>query len=174
MLKCQILGNLGGDPELRYSAQGVPMLQFNVACNYRGRSADGDQEERTEWVRVRILGTRAEALQGYLSKGQKVYCDGRLEARPWVTTANELRSGLELLADTIEFASSANDGERPTAVPAARHPSQAPASQTQPPAGARGYARAQQTGRAGQPAPAPAAQRVRQATLDPDLDDVPF
>lgn len=181
MLKLAILGNLGADPELRYSAQGVPVLQFNVAGNYRTRNADGDSEERTEWVRVRVIGNRAEGLAEYLKKGQKVYCDGRLEPRPWVTNQNELRAGLELLADSVEFAGG-NPAEAGSvqadldqrAQPAAAQPaafrapspSQAPASQTagRPPAGARAYARGPQQQQPTGP---------RQGSLD-DLDDVPF
>lgn len=108
MLKAQILGNLGNDPELRYSASGQAFLRFNVAANFRARGQSGEWEDRTEWVRCTVFGNRAEALGGLLKRGQRVYCDGRLEARPWTDRENQLRAGLELLADTVELA-----GDRP-------------------------------------------------------------
>lgn len=174
MLKANIIGNLGSDPELRYSAQGVAMLTFNVACNYRVRNAEGDWEEKTEWVRARIIGTRAESLGEYLKKGTKVFCDGRLEARPYLSNQNEPRAGLELLVNDVEFMQPGSATDQREA--AARTPSQAPASQgaasqgaapqsQRAPAGVRGYARAPQA------APARPAQQTLPAD---ELEDLPF
>ena len=104
MLKASLIGNLGSDPELRYSPQGTPILTFNVAANTRQKVGDVWQD-RTEWIRVRVLGQRAESLSNLLYKGGRVYVDGRLEARPWTTREGEIRAGLEVLADTVEFMS---------------------------------------------------------------------
>ena len=104
MLKGSVIGNLGGDPELKYSASGQPTLRMNVASNYRARTPEGEWQDRTEWVRVTVFGQRVEALATMLKKGMRVYADGRLEARPWTDRAGGVRAGLELVAGEIELA----------------------------------------------------------------------
>jgi single-strand DNA-binding protein len=118
MLQLTIIGNIGGDPDTRYSANGVPMLRFNVASNYRTRTPEGEYQDRTEWIRVTVTGKRAETLSQYLHKGSRVYVSGRLEARPWTDQQGQIRAGLEVMANDIEFMSSReqDDGQqaRPT------------------------------------------------------------
>lgn len=108
MLKAAIIGNLGGDPEMRYSADGRPTLRMNVASNYRARTPEGEWQDRTEWVRVTVFGQRAETLGQHLRKGMRIYAAGRLEAHPWTDRAGGMRAGLELVAGDVEFA-----GQRP-------------------------------------------------------------
>ena len=105
MLKATIIGNLGSDPELRYSAGGAPFLRFTVASNSRARSPEGEWQDKTEWVRVTVFGQRAETLAQYLKKGSRVYVEGRLEARPWTDRTGNINAGLELVGDTVEFMS---------------------------------------------------------------------
>ena len=105
MLKASVIGNLGTDPELRYSPSGAPSLRVNVASNFRARTPEGEWEDRTEWVRVIVFGQRAESLAQYLKKGMRVFVDGRLEARPWTDRENRVRAGLEIVASDIEFTS---------------------------------------------------------------------
>jgi single-strand DNA-binding protein len=112
MLKATLIGNLGNDPEMRYSANGSPFLRFNVASNYRARSPEGEWQDRTEWVRVTVFGQRAETLSQYLRKGSRVYVEGRLEARPWTDQQGQIRSGLEVMASDVEFMSSRADDEQ--------------------------------------------------------------
>lgn len=111
MLKAIIIGNLGNDPEMRYSANGTPFLRFNVASNYRTRTPEGEWQDRTEWVRVTVTGTRAESLGQYLKKGSRVYVDGRLEARPWTDQQGQVRAGLEVMANEVQFMSTRADDE---------------------------------------------------------------
>src|SRR5215212_1108077 len=111
MLKATIIGNLGSDPDMRYSAAGSPYLRFNVASNYRVRSPEGEWQDRTEWVRVTVFGQRAETLSQYLKKGMRVYVEGRLEARPWTDQQGQIRPGLEVIALDVEFMSSRADDE---------------------------------------------------------------
>lgn len=121
MLNAQIIGNIGGDPEQRYSPSGAASLRFNVASNYRAKSQSGEWEDRTEWVRVMVFGARAETLANYLKKGTRVYVSGRLEARPWTDQQGNVRAGLEVIADTVEFMSARQqDDERPAPVQARR------------------------------------------------------
>jgi single-strand DNA-binding protein len=103
MLKASVIGNLGGDPELKFSPSGQPMLRMNVASNYRTRSPEGEWQDQTEWVRVTMFGQRADRLAGLLKKGMRIYADGRLEARPWTDRDNRVRAGLELVANDVEF-----------------------------------------------------------------------
>ena len=110
MLKGSVIGNLGGDPELKYSASGQPMLRMNVASNFRARTPEGEWQDRTEWVRVTVFGQRVEALATMLKKGMRVYADGRLEARPWTDRAGGVRAGLELVAGDVEFTGMRQEG----------------------------------------------------------------
>lgn len=109
MLKASVIGNLGTEPELKYSAAGQAFLRFNVATNGRVRTPEGQWEDRTEWVRVTVFGQRAESLSQHLKKGMRIYVSGRLEARPWTDQQGGVRAGLELIADTCEFMSSRNE-----------------------------------------------------------------
>jgi single-strand DNA-binding protein len=129
MLKGSVIGNLGGDPELKYSASGQPMLRMNVASNYRARTPEGEWQDRTEWVRVTVFGQRVEALATMLKKGMRVYANGRLEAHPWTDRAGGMRAGLELVAGEVEFAGprQADEGALPPRGGAVgERPSQAP------------------------------------------------
>lgn len=149
MLKASVIGNLGNDPEMKYSANGAPFLRFNVASNYRARNPEGQWEDRTEWVRVTVFGQRAESLSQYLRKGSRVFVDGRLEARPWTDQQGGVRAGLEVIASDVEFMSSRSDDEmrggggggsddyresRPSGGGGGGRPRQAPQQQSRPPA----------------------------------------
>lgn len=105
MLKAMLVGNIGNDPELRYSTQGDPILRFNVASNGRVKNQAGEWVDETTWVRVTVFGKRADTLNQYLRKGLKVYVDGRLEARPWTDSRGEIKAGLEVIANDVEFMS---------------------------------------------------------------------
>ena len=120
MLSLSLIGNLGNDSEMKYGQNGSGRLQFNVAVNQRTR-VDGEWTEKTEWVRCTVFGARAETLSNYLKKGTRVYVSGRLEARPWTDQQGNVRAGLEVIADTVEFMSSRQqDDERPAPVQARR------------------------------------------------------
>ncbi len=114
MLKAVVIGNLGGEPDLRYSPEGRAFLRFTVACNYRARDQSGEWQDRTEWIRVTVFGQQAERLGQYLRKGSRVYVDGRLEARPWTDQQHQARAGLEVIADEVQFASLRADDEQGT------------------------------------------------------------
>jgi single-strand DNA-binding protein len=123
MLKGTIIGNLGSDPEMRYSQGGSPFLRFSVAAGYRVRDQSGAWVDKTEWVRCTVFGARAEALAQFLHKGTRVYVEGRLEARPWTAQDGSVRAGLELLANEVELMSPRpDDGQQrqPAATGAAR------------------------------------------------------
>ena len=159
MLKAILIGNLGNDPNMRYSANGSPLLRFNVASNFRTRTPEGEYQDKTEWVRVTVTGNRAESLSQYLKKGMRVYVEGRLEARPWTDQQGQMRAGLEVLADQVEFMSSRADEERGATTGGSGGHSGSPSGER--PAG-----------------PAPAQPAVRSSAPEPidegDLEDLPF
>lgn len=110
MLSAEVIGNLGNDPEMKYGKSGAGLLQFNVAVNQRTR-VEGEWTEKTEWVRCTVFGNRAESLSNLLKKGSRVYVRGRLEARPWTSQQGEVRAGLELVAEAVEFMSARKDDD---------------------------------------------------------------
>lgn len=128
MLLATICGNIGGVPDLKYSANGDPFIKFSVAHNASDKQPDGTYTDRAIWVRVTVLGKRAETLNKYLSKGMRVVCHGRLDARPWVGERdNSLNAGLELLAGDVEFVSPRDDngqGNGQQAASAVQRPAQ--------------------------------------------------
>lgn len=152
MLKALVIGNLGSDPDMRYSANGQPFLRFNVASNYRARTPEGEWQDRTEWVRVTVLGQRAETLSQYLRKGSRVFVEGRLEARPWTDQQGQIRAGLEIVASDVEFMSSrAEDEQRGGGTPR------------------------ESTGAGGPPSARSSAPSARPEPADEaDLEDLPF
>lgn len=80
--KVTIIGNLGRDPEMRYTPDGTPVTNFSVATNRRWTSADGSQGEETVWFRVTAWRRMAEVCNEYLSKGRQVFVEGRLRPDP--------------------------------------------------------------------------------------------
>ena len=81
--KVQIIGNLGADPEMRFTANGQAVSTFNVAVNRRFQTRDGERREETEWVRCVAWARLAELTSQYLTKGSQVYLEGRLQTRQW-------------------------------------------------------------------------------------------
>jgi single-strand DNA-binding protein len=108
--KLTLVGNLGVDPEVRYSADGKPVLSFRVASNYRKRDADTrDWVDATNWYRVTTFGRLAERLSeqvsgGRLSKGSRVIIFGRLEASAYMDRNNQPQPSLDVVADDVLFA----------------------------------------------------------------------
>ena len=80
--KVIIMGNLGRDPEMRYTPQGTPVTNFSVATSYKWTGADGTPNEETTWFRVSAWGRMAEVCNEYLSKGRQVFVEGRLRPDP--------------------------------------------------------------------------------------------
>ena len=98
LCKATIIGNLGGDPELRYTAAGRPFATFNVACNRTYTTSEGERKEETEWFRVTAWARLAELCNQFLSKGRKVYIEGRLSSRSWEAPDGQKRFSLEIAA----------------------------------------------------------------------------
>ena len=99
--KAMIIGNLGRDPEMRYTPNGQAVTQFTVAVNRNYKDADGAWQEETEWFRVVAWGPLAERTAEYLRKGRKVYVEGRLQTRQWEDRDGQKRYTTELIAQTV-------------------------------------------------------------------------
>ena len=108
--KVQIIGNLGNDVELRYTAQGDAVASFSVATNRRWTNRDGQPGQETTWFRVSAWNKLAEVCNQYLAKGRQVFVEGRLVPdketggpRLWTDNEGNLRSSFELTAQTVQF-----------------------------------------------------------------------
>lgn len=100
--KAMLIGNLGRDPELRHTASGVPVATFSVATNWSRTTEDGRTEENTEWHNVVTWRRLAEICQQYLSKGSKVYIEGRMQTRSWDDkTTGQKKYMAEIVADQM-------------------------------------------------------------------------
>ncbi len=99
--KAMIIGNLGRDPEMRYTPSGQAVTQFTVAVNRNYRDANGEWQEETEWFRVVAWAQLAERTAEYLRKGRKVYVEGRLQTRSWEDQNGQKRYTTELIANTV-------------------------------------------------------------------------
>jgi len=113
--KVVIVGNLGSDPELRYTPQGDAVTSFSVATNRRWTGRDGQPVEETTWFRISAWGKQAESCNQYLSKGRQVLVEGRLvpdretgAPRIWTGQDGEARSSFELRAITVQFLGGGN------------------------------------------------------------------
>jgi single-strand DNA-binding protein len=107
--KVIIIGNLGADPELRYTATGTAVANFNVATKDNWTGKDGSKEEKTEWHRIVAWGRLGEICGEYLSKGKQVYIEGKLRTRSWEDRDGNKRYTTEIMAQTMQMLGSAGD-----------------------------------------------------------------
>jgi single-strand DNA-binding protein len=103
LCKIQIIGNVGRDPEQRYSQQGTMLVSFSVAVNQNRRTPDGSFEQETEWFRITTAGRLAETCQQYVTKGTPVFVDGRLRIDRWTAQDGEKRFTLDVFANDVRF-----------------------------------------------------------------------
>ena len=110
--KCMIIGRLGADPEMRYTANGSAVTNFNVATSRQYTTADGERRDETEWFSVVTWNRLAEICSQYLAKGREVYVDGRMQTRSWEGQDGQRRYKTELIAENVQFLGGRQDGER--------------------------------------------------------------
>ena len=101
--KVILIGNLGRDPELRYTQSGQAVANFTLATSERFANKSGEQQERTEWHRIVAWGKTGELCAQYLSKGRSVYIEGRLQTREWEDKEGQKRSTTEIVAQNVTF-----------------------------------------------------------------------
>lgn len=101
--KAILIGNLGRDPELRYTQGGKAVANFTLATNEVWSGQDGQKNERTEWHRIVCWGKTAEHCSQYLSKGRTVYVEGRIQTREWEDKEGNKRQTTEIVAQNVTF-----------------------------------------------------------------------
>jgi single-strand DNA-binding protein len=99
--KVMVIGNLGRDPEMRYTPSGKPVTTFSVATTRNWSGADGQKRSETEWFNIVAWGSLAEICNQYLKKGQQVYIEGRLQTRRWEDEQGNKRSSTEVVASEM-------------------------------------------------------------------------
>jgi single-strand DNA-binding protein len=157
--KCMIIGNLGRDPEMRYTPSGQAVTQFTVATNRNYRDQQGEWQKETEWFRVVVWGQQAERAAENLRKGNKVYIEGRIQTRQWEDQSGQKRYTTELIANQVSSLERRERGDDEAPFP--EDGSGSPSARQGAAAGAT------QAARSGEgPAPAPAPGE--------DFDDLPF
>jgi len=161
--KVQIIGNLGADPEMRYTPSGSAVTNFRVAVSRRGRGQDGNPTEETEWFRVVAWDSSnyklAEICNEFLRKGSKVYVQGRLQSRKYTDRDGVERTSVEIVANEMLMLDSRADAQGMGGGAHEGEPAERSAPRAAAPAGGRQQQR-------------PARQNDEYD--DSDLDDVPF
>ena len=101
--KITIVGNLGKDPELRYTPQGNAVCNISVATNEKRRDKSGDLQDSTTWFRITLWGKQAENASKFLTKGSPIYIEGRLRVEEWADRDGKNRYTLEVQASDMQF-----------------------------------------------------------------------
>lgn len=101
--KIIVVGNLGRDPELRYTPQGDAVCDFSIATNEKKRDRAGELQDVTTWFKVTLWRRQAENASKYLTKGSPVYIEGRLRVEEWADKEGKTRQSLEINATDMQF-----------------------------------------------------------------------
>jgi single-strand DNA-binding protein len=107
--KIIVVGNLGRDPELRYTPQGVAVCSFSMATNEKRRDKSGESQDVTTWFKITLWREKAETAAKYLTKGSTVYIEGRLRIEEWTDRDNNNRYTLDVQATDMQFIGSRSD-----------------------------------------------------------------
>ena len=110
MNKAMVIGNLGNDPEVRYTQNETPVATFSVASTERWKDSDGNKQEHTEWHRVVAWGKLAEICGEHLHKGDKVFIEGKLRTRKWEDQEGTTRYTTEINARELEMLGGRQEG----------------------------------------------------------------
>lgn len=101
--KVMLIGNLGRDPEVRYTQSGTAVANFTLATNERWTDRDGNRQERTEWHRIVVWGKQAEIASQYLRKGRQIFVEGSLQTREWTDKEGQKRYTTEIKAFNFQM-----------------------------------------------------------------------
>jgi single-strand DNA-binding protein len=137
--KVILVGNLGRDPETRYTGAGQAVCNFTLATNETYKDRNGERQKRTEWHKIVAWQKKAEFAQQYLKKGSLIYLEGSIRSREWTDKEGQKRTTVEIIASEFRFIGSKSDstsvGPRSTAAPAGDFDHDAPAPPTDDQAG---------------------------------------
>jgi len=108
--KAILVGNLGRDAEMRFTAGGTPVATVSLATTEKFTDRDGQKREDTQWHRVVIWGKTAESIHEYLTKGKQIYVEGRIQTREWTDKEGKAAKTTEIRADKVVLLSSGSGG----------------------------------------------------------------
>ena len=108
--KITIVGNLGRDPELRYTPQGTAVCSFSVATSEKRKDKSGEMQDVTTWFKITLWNKQAETASKWLTKGKPIYIEGRLRTEEWTDKDGKTRTSLEVFGTDMQFIGSKNDG----------------------------------------------------------------
>ncbi len=101
--KVILIGNVGGEPEMRFTPNGKPVTSFTVATNWLYTTPEGERKQETEWFSVVAWNRLAEQCNQFLAKGRLVYAEGRLRTRNWESQDGQQHSRMEVIANRVVF-----------------------------------------------------------------------
>jgi len=113
--KAILIGNLGRDPEVRYTPGGMAIANFSIATSETWNNKEGQKETRTEWHRIVAFGRLGEICGEYLSKGKQIYIEGRIQTRDWEDKEGVKRYTTEIVANQMIMLGSRDAGDGPRA-----------------------------------------------------------
>jgi len=117
--KVILLGNVGRDPEVRYSANGDAIANLSIATTERWKDkASGEMQEKTEWHRLSVFGRKAEVISEYVRKGSSLFVEGRLQTRKWTDKDGNDKYTTEIVVDNFQFVGKAPGQDNEPAAPA--------------------------------------------------------
>jgi single-strand DNA-binding protein len=116
--KVILVGNLGADPEIRYTTSGAAVANFRIATTESYKNKEGQKEEKTEWHRIVTFGKLAEICGEYLNKGKQVYVEGRIQTRQWEDKEGTTRYTTEIVCNQMQMLGRVGDkGSVPAGAP---------------------------------------------------------
>ncbi|MEE9542630.1 MAG: single-stranded DNA-binding protein, partial [Thermodesulfobacteriota bacterium] len=116
--KVILVGNLGADPEVRYSASGTAVANFRIATTESYKNKEGQKEDKTEWHRIVTFGKLAEICGEYLAKGKQVYVEGRIQTNQWEDKEGNKRYTTEIICNQMQMLGRVGDkGSVPAGAP---------------------------------------------------------
>lgn len=118
--KVILLGRVGKDPEIRYTANGEPVANFTLATNEKFTDRTNTRQERVEWHKIVVWGRQAEACKNYVVKGKQLLIEGKIQSKEWTDKEEQKRTSFEILATQVHFVSDGGGKEN------APHPSSRP------------------------------------------------
>jgi single-strand DNA-binding protein len=125
--KVILVGRLGKDPEMRYTAGGVPVTHFSLATDESWKDQNGERQKRTEWHNIVVWNKLAETCNQYLSKGKMVYIEGRIQTREWDDKDGNKRRTTEIVASDMRMLERKSEG-----APMSEGPAERPAPAAKP------------------------------------------
>ena len=129
--KAILIGNLGKDPDVRYSPDGSAITNITLATTENWKDKSGEKQEKTEWHRVAFFSKLAEIAGEYLKKGSQVYVEGRIQTRKWQDKEGQDRYTTEIVADRMQMLGSRGNSFEVSDSPSESRPQQRPAQQAQ-------------------------------------------